>query len=283
MSNLLFSVFPNENFVDLGLYQFGWEKCEPSKSFGPAARNHYIFHYVISGTGTLMADDRNGQTQTYTVKSGQGFMLFPHQINTYIADRKLPWEYTWIEFDGLRAKEAIEIAGLSMNNPVYRANSKDMREEMRKEMLYIAEHSQESSLHLIGHLYLALDYLTRSVASMSLTQGGSIRDFYIKEALTYIEENFQNDISIEEIAAKCGLNRSYFGKIFKDALNKTPQEFLMSYRMTKAAELLKLTDLSVADIGNAVGYPNQLHFSRAFKTIYGVSPRNWKNENKIIH
>lgn len=170
-----------------------------------------------------------------------------------------------------------------MNNPVYRANSKDMREEMRKEMLYIAEHSQESSLHLIGHLYLALDYLTRSVASMSLTQGGSIRDFYIKEALTYIEENFQNDISIEEIAAKCGLNRSYFGKIFKDALNKTPQEFLMSYRMTKAAELLKLTDLSVADIGNAVGYPNQLHFSRAFKTIYGVSPRNWKNENKIIH
>ena len=54
MSNLLFSVFPNENFVDIGLYQYGWEQCEPSHSFGPAARNHYIFHYVISGTGTLM-------------------------------------------------------------------------------------------------------------------------------------------------------------------------------------------------------------------------------------
>ena len=49
MSDLLFSVFPNENFVDLGLYQYGWEQCAPAHSFGPAARNHYIFHYVISG------------------------------------------------------------------------------------------------------------------------------------------------------------------------------------------------------------------------------------------
>ena len=48
--NLLFSVFPNENFVDLSLYQYGWEHCAPSHSYGPAARNHYLFHYVISGT-----------------------------------------------------------------------------------------------------------------------------------------------------------------------------------------------------------------------------------------
>ena len=47
MSDILFSVFPNENFVDIGLYQYGWEQCEPSHSFGPAARNHYVFHYVL--------------------------------------------------------------------------------------------------------------------------------------------------------------------------------------------------------------------------------------------
>ncbi len=52
MNDILFSVFPNENFVDIGLYQYGWEHCAPAHSFGPAARNHYIFHYVISGTGT---------------------------------------------------------------------------------------------------------------------------------------------------------------------------------------------------------------------------------------
>ena len=49
-------------------------------------------------------------------------------------------------------------------------------------------------------------------------------------------------------------------------------------RMTKAAEMLRMTNLPVAEIGRQVGYPDQLHFSRAFKSIYGLSPRNWKKE-----
>ena len=85
MKELMFSVFPSENFVDLGLYQFGYEQCEPAHSFGPAVRNHFLFHYIISGTGILMANDSHGVTQTYHVKSGQGFMIFPGQINTYIS------------------------------------------------------------------------------------------------------------------------------------------------------------------------------------------------------
>lgn len=280
--NLLFSVFPNENFVDLGLYQFGWQQCEPSHLYGPAARNHYLFHYVISGTGTLMADNSKGETKTFQVKSGQGFMLFPGQISTYVADKQLPWEYTWLEFDGLRAKEMIELSGISKDNPIYRAHSKDLRMDMMNEMLYIVRNSEESPIHLIGHLYLFLDYLSRSSASIRLKQGGRLRDFYIKEALTFIEQNFQNEISVEDIAAFCGLNRSYFGKIFRDTVGKSPQEFLMDYRMVKAAELLKLTQLTIGDIGNAVGYPNPLHFSRAFKNIYHLPPRQWRAENQYL-
>ncbi len=281
MSDLLFSVFPNANFVDLGLYQFGKEQCAPAHSFGPAARNHYLFHYVLSGTGLLMADDSKGQTHEYQIRSGQGFMIFPRQINTYIADPHLPWEYAWIEFDGLRAKEIVELAGLTPDHPVYHASSKELRELMKDEMLYMAEHSNESPFHLIGHLYLFIDYLSRSAASMKLSATGKVRDFYIKEALNYIEQNFQNDISVEGIAEFCGLNRTYFGRIFKEAVGKSPQEFLLSYRMVKAAELLKLTQLSIGDIGNAVGYPNQLHFSRAFKNVYGSSPREWRNQNRM--
>ncbi|MBS6643799.1 MAG: AraC family transcriptional regulator [Clostridiaceae bacterium] len=279
--NLLFSIFPNENFVDLGLYQYGWEQCDPLHSYGPYARNHYLFHYVISGTGTLLSNDSSGNTRTFQIKSGQGFMIFPKQINTYFADETHPWEYAWVEFDGLRVKEALELAGLTMDAPIYRSNAKDLSLELKNEMLYIAQHSGQSPFHLIGHLYLFLDYLTRSSSSRKMLQGGKIRDFYIREAMSFIEQHFQNDITIEDIAAFCNLNRSYFGKIFRDAVGKSPQEFLISYRMTKAAELLKLTGLSIGDIGNAVGYPSQLHFSRAFKKTYGISPRQWRDENKI--
>lgn len=279
MSEVIFSVFPSENFVDLGLYQFGWEQCDPSHSFGPAARNHYLFHFCLSGTGTLYADNSKGATEIWQIKSGQGFMIFPHQVCTYIADHEIPWEYVWIEFDGLRAKETVELAGLSVDQPVYKARYKDILETMKQEMLYIVNHKSESPFHLIGHLYLFIDSFVRSSTSGQVSKGNSLRDFYIKEAFSYIEQNFQNDISIEDISAFCGLNRSYFGKIFRENTGKSPQDFLISYRMTKATELLKLTNLSVGDIGNAVGYPNQLHFSRAFKNTYGISPRQWRNEN----
>ena len=281
MQNLIFSIFPNQNFVDLGLFQFGWERCTPAHSFGPAARNHYLFHYILSGTGTLMADDSKGVTQTYSIKSMQGFMIFPNQITTYVADKQLPWEYVWLEFDGLRVKSLLDTIGLSLDKPVYHARNKSLREDMANEMLYISRHKDESPFHLIGHLYLFLDYLLRSAADEQLEHGSKLREFYIHEALTYLEHNYQNEITIEDIAGVCGLNRTYFGKIFKEALGKTPQEFLLNYRMLKAAELLKLTSLSIGDVGLAVGYANQMHFSRAFKNNYGISPREWRYQNHI--
>ncbi len=279
MSEVIFSIFPSKNFIDLGLYQFGWEHCEPSHSFGPAMRNHFLFHYVISGTGTLIAENSKKESISYSIKSGQGFMIFPNQICTYIADAQQPWEYVWIEFDGLRAKETVELSGLCVNSPVYKAKYKDVAQTMKDEMLYIINHKDDSPFHLIGHLYLFIDSFVKSSTITQISKSNNLRDFYIKEALSFIEQNFQNDITVEEIAACCGLNRSYFGKIFHEVLGKSPQEFLISYRMTKATELLKLTSLSIAEVGSAVGYSNQLHFSRAFKKIYGISPRQWRNEN----
>ena len=70
--------------------------------------------------------------------------------------------------------------------------------------------------------------------------------------------------------------------MFKAATGKSPQQYLIGYRMGKAAELLKLTALPVAEVGRAVGYPNQLHFSRAFKGAFGVSPREWRRENAAV-
>jgi AraC-like DNA-binding protein len=277
MSEVVFSVFPNENFVDMGLYQFGREQCDPLHSFGPATRNHYLFHLVITGTGTLIAENSKKESISYPVRSGQGFLISPNQICTYIADQQVPWEYIWIEFDGLRAKETVSLAGLSPDHPVYHARFKDIAENMKSEMAYIVEHKDASPFHLIGHLYLFLDYLVRSSTAVARVKGNSPHDFYIKEAISFVEQHFQDDISVEDIATFCGLNRSYFGKIFHEKMGKSPQEFLISYRMTKATELLKLTKLSIADISLTVGYPNQLHFSRAFKKVYGVSPREWRD------
>ena len=103
MSEFSFSVFPNENFLDLRLFQYGWEQCAPLHSFGPFVRNHFLFHYVISGKGYLDANGSDGVTRRYTLEPDQGFLICPGQVNTYCADERDPWKYAWLEFGGLRA------------------------------------------------------------------------------------------------------------------------------------------------------------------------------------
>ena len=112
-------------------------------------------------------------------------------------------------------------------------------------------------------------------------RSGSLHDFYIKEAINFIEQNYNFPISVESVAAFCGLNRNYLGKLFKESLNQTLQQFLMSYRMNKAADLLASTEMSIAEVGCRCGYQNQLHFSRAFKNIVGMSPSQWRAEHAL--
>ena len=281
MENLLFQIFSDDRFMDLTLYQYGYERCLPLHSYGPAVRNHYLFHYVISGKGTLSVD-KVTYSKEYEVHGGMGFLIEPGQINTYYADRADPWEYTWIEFDGMKVKEILETAGLSSESPVYTPKSEQAGNTLKDELLYLVTCHKKTSYHLIGHLFLIMDALLSGSAAKRKTQNGKRTQFYTNEAITFISSNYSFPITVEDMANQLNLDRSYFGKIFKDTMGQSPQEFLIRYRMSKAAELLKTTYLSVKDISIKVGYPNQLHFSRAFKNIYGLSPRSYRQNTKII-
>ena len=281
MEEYSFSVFPNENFLDLRLYQYGWEQCAPLHSFGPYVRNHYLFHYVVSGRGHLDATDASGMRRDYDLGPDQGFLICPGQISTYVADRNQPWKYVWLEFDGLRVSEFVESAGLDLSQPVYRPQCSAQGQRVRDIMLYMADHSDASPLYLTGLLFLFLDLLIQTSSTRRALHGVQLKDFYIQEAITYMERNYQRELSVEELADVCKLNRSYFSKLFKDSMGCPPQEFLIRLRLAHAADLMKGTRKSIGDIAARCGYPNQLHFSRAFKKRYGISPREWRLENQI--
>ena len=97
-----------------------------------------------------------------------------------------------------------------------------------------------------------------------------------------IRDSYSRPITVEDVAAFCNLNRNYLGKLFREGTNQTLQHFLMYYRMNRAAELLKFSDMNISEIGKMCGYPNQLHFSRAYKTIFGISPNRWREQNRTL-
>lgn len=282
MSDVKFSVFSQHPFIDLNLYQSGYEKCDPLHLFGPAKRDHYLFHYVLSGKGKLTSRKSDGTDETYEIGPGQGFIIFPGQVGTYIADEEEPWEYAWIEFDGMIAKEAIMLAGLTPDKPIYHSRDLALTKELEKLLVELSDSTDQSPYWKIGRLYLFIDNLNNSSKDKPILTGERMSDYYIKEISNYIEQHYNEDITVESMAEYLNLSRGYLNKIFKRYTGKSPKEFLTSYRMAKAIQLLKTTQIPIGEVGQRVGYANQLHFSRAFKNFFGVSPKIWRQMNKQL-
>ncbi len=91
-------------------------------------------------------------------------------------------------------------------------------------------------------------------------------------SIEYIEQNYDKDLSIELVAKEFTLSQSYFSYLFKSITSKTFTEYLNGIRISKAQEMLKLTDKRVIDICFEVGFHNVNHFNRIFKQITGISP-----------
>ena len=90
--------------------------------------------------------------------------------------------------------------------------------------------------------------------------------------MTYMENNYAKDISIEQLATLYYVSPTYLSKIFKDLTGVSPINYLIQIRLKKAHELLTTDDLTVKEVAKAVGYEDAYHFSKSFKKHFGTSP-----------
>lgn len=100
------------------------------------------------------------------------------------------------------------------------------------------------------------------------------------QAIHFIDEHFDEPITIEEVAKYALLSQSYFSYLFKTLTDKTFVEYLHTLRIKKAMEMLTKTDQRVVDICFNSGFNNVNHFNRTFKNIVGVSPTQYRSSNQ---
>ncbi|HJB27539.1 MAG TPA: helix-turn-helix transcriptional regulator, partial [Candidatus Blautia faecavium] len=87
-----------------------------------------------------------------------------------------------------------------------------------------------------------------------------------------------NPIRITDIADYVCVNRSYLYTLFRNELKMSPKEYLANYRLTRAAELLVITDFSVESVAFSCGYQDPLVFSKAFKGKNGLTPSQYRKK-----
>lgn len=102
-------------------------------------------------------------------------------------------------------------------------------------------------------------------------------DYVIQKSKEYIHTNYQNNISLNDVASHVFLNSNYFSSLFKQKTGVTFRNYLRDFRIEKAKKLLLSTNLRIYEIGLSVGYNEQSHFIRAFKTVTGVTPTEFRD------
>lgn len=264
---------PHLNHTDLYIYQCGSECCPSGHFHGPAVRDHYLIHYVHSGKGIFQI----GDTTTYHLKTGNGFLICPDIVTFYQADEKDPWHYSWVGFHGLKAESYLMEAGLTEKHPIFEYTEDDFIENCFYEMAEAYYLKRGGDVKRLAYLCLFLYKLIQiNTKDLYYSSKESRHDAYINEALQFIEMNYSRKFTIDMLANFVGLNRSYLNSIFKEELGKTLQQYLMDFRILKACELLESDTLSIGDVSRSVGYSDQLLFSKVFKRIQGVTPSEYK-------
>jgi transcriptional regulator GlxA family with amidase domain len=103
------------------------------------------------------------------------------------------------------------------------------------------------------------------------------RDARIQKALDYLRDNYNKDISLEELLNVSCVGRAHFFRLFKKETGKTPFEYLSYYRLEKAKELLKKTNKTLEEISEIVGYKDVRCLQEIFYRFTGVSPKHFRS------
>lgn len=254
-------IVANHRIKPINPVQCGYHKCAPDHDYGPATRDHWLLHYVVSGKGEFKTS--RGK---YRLSAGDTFIIRPYEITYYKADTDQPWEYIWI--------------GFSSDIPLPHALSswdtlhEPKLERFFKDAFFCPEFENAGGdgggayeSYLCGVIWQLLGIL-----KLNTSGDDTAAERYVKAAISVIEAEYSSGITASMLADRLHLNRSYFTVIFKNITGISPHKYLTDYRMRRADELLRVHGHSVTVTALSVGYPDVFAFSRAYKRHFGHSP-----------
>lgn len=252
----------------------GRRNCHPGEAAGPAVREHYLMHYCLAGRGVYRA-----QGMSYEIGPGEGFLILPGELSSYQADAEEPWSHIWVGFTGTKTADYLRCCGLDPEHRTYQCAQPQQLEACVDDMMRLDTAGAGNELLLLGALYTFLGWVAQSARSPARHSRETGAE-YVEMAAEYIRNHFQEDLTVAKLARYVGLNRSYLTTVFQNTVHMSPQQYLMRFRMERAAQMLQEGDLTVGEIARSCGYPDPLTFSKAFKRTLGVTPSQYRRERE---
>lgn len=240
------------SFDELTPIFIGYRKDKTISSTDKTSKRFcYVLHIISKGDCVFIESGERKEAH-----AGDVFIAKPHVPIAYEFDEKQPVDMAWIGFYGNYAKKLDDVSSLHHVSFDYYSKI-------------------ERLLNLEGQVYAEpVAEILFNVMSDIFATGTSNSLAQIKK---YLDENYMNHISIEELAKSYSYNRTYLSHLFKKQYGFSLKEYLSNKRLNEALKLI-LDGESISDVAYLVGFGNPYNFSNAFKEKFGVSPNKYKKK-----
>lgn len=259
---------PSKQALDMFLYpmQCGSFSYLPGYSLTRDSFDSFLLMYVQKGELSLTFE---GNTRLVT--AGSFILLDCYKLHSYSTTKG--WECLWCHFDGITARAYYNSVVSRLGNVFSMPDTTPVLTKMTAILKIFSSGSPVRepllSKYLTDILTEFLLYTPTSIHTRSYTN-------ITEEIITYINEHFRENISLEDLASHAGLSQYHFIRIFKKETGFTPHEYIINTRIATAKYLLKNSRLSVKDICFTTGFSCESVFCSAFKRHQGMTPAQYR-------
>ena len=231
----------------------------------------YLFFIVLRGSGELAY-----RQTVHPLSAGDCVFVDCKQGYAHSTSADL-WTLKWIHFFGPELRGIYEKYVERGGRAVFSPGNISSFLELWERIFFIAASAEYIRDMRINELLAALLTLLME-NSWNPSGGKSVRGKRqnLQQVRDYLDENFAQKISLDALCGRFYMSRSYLSRAFKAQFGVNISEYLLGLRITRAKQLLRFSDDSVADIAASCGFDDANFFARTFKKVEGVSPSQFR-------
>lgn len=256
-------------------------ECQPEWQLAERTRPHYQLWLVTDGLVTFALDrtlDRGGRAEL----GGRSALIIPPGVrHRAFHDPERPLRCFVIHFVGRRHGQPTNVLWPTSTTTGFAVADWKRILECAAELCHeLGAPSAETALLANAAVARLLGLIRRAtrVGAARFTKFGPVTSNAsgLAPVLEYIGEHYASDLSLSDLCAVASLSAGHLNNRFRTTIGVAPMEYLRRHRLERAKLMLEETDLSIADVGEAVGYHDAFHFSRTFRRIEGLSPSRYR-------
>lgn len=256
-----------------------------SLGYYPNARGHYTYRkkglpenflfYCVDGAGWYQIGDKRSE-----VGPNQFFILPQNIEHAYASTDDNPWTIYWIHFGGDSLAKFNELHAVQKHfKPFYIKSSGEII-TMFSRMYKALELGYSTDNLIFANMclphFLSLFIYNSKHTTVSPTDKLDVVD----SAILYMQEHINENISLQDLSSHYNYSASRFSSLFKQKTGYAPIDYFIQMKMQKASQQLDFSSSSVKDIALSMGFDDPYYFSKRFRKIIGLSPKQYRSQKK---